>query len=87
MQHEDRPTIPPFLRRADAVVSGGRMRAFEHGWAVAIFTGEKAHLWTRNLQNISEATSRCGLMVLAKSLLGAGDYPRCKRCASAREDA
>lgn len=66
--------------RGAGYCTGGRLEAFERGWAVAMFRGSKAHYFVR--EQLAEAHSICESVtgVPAGHLFGPGNFPRCQRC-------
>lgn len=89
MQREDNePVLDAMRSLPGAKVSGGRLHDFRKGWALATWPGlytKRAHYFTRSTIDISFVESACGLAYPVRILFGEGNYPRCKRCASARE--
>lgn len=63
------------------MMSGGPMRKFKSGWAVAIFSGQRAHFFKRS-GAAPTATSACGQLkgVVVARLRGAGSFKRCANC-------
>lgn len=66
-----------------AQVSGGRIMHFRQGWAKPVM-GEaiRVHYFERDLEDISQAKSLCGLSWDARWLYGAGNFDYCRRCKS-----
>ena len=73
-----------------AVFSGGPIRAFEKGWAILPFVGEKVHYWVGCAKKDGEYQgyySRCGIVRPRNpraSMLHGGGFEkdhRCKSCA------
>jgi hypothetical protein len=60
------------------MMSGGPIRKFKSGWAVALFAGRRAHHFVR--YEIGFAVSACGRTEVPKALRGPGSFARCKTC-------
>lgn len=70
-RHGHRPTY----------LSGGPISGFVRGWAKAIWLrGERAHYFVSDNNADGEATALCGVGGDVYSMLGPGNYPRCKSC-------
>jgi len=64
-------------------LSGGQIENFRKGWAKPIFGGDKVHYFNRS--GFDGAIAMCGYVSSVRSLYGGGNYPRCRRCESARK--
>ncbi|MBI4695512.1 MAG: hypothetical protein HY749_15960 [Gammaproteobacteria bacterium] len=63
--------------------SGGQFENFRAGWATNVDPDHyiaKAHYYRR--ENTSYAVSLCGRRGAARWLYGAGNWPRCRKCAA-----
>jgi hypothetical protein len=62
------------------MMSGGSIRKFQSGWAVALFGGRCAHWFVR--RNVSPmADALCGRKtVVVSALRGPGTFIHCKTC-------
>lgn len=62
------------------MMSGGPIRKFKEGWAIALFKGRRAH-WFARFQMSGAAASLCGQVVaFLPSLRGPGSFARCSNC-------
>jgi hypothetical protein len=60
-------------------LSGGQIEGFHEGWAHNIMgSGSISHYYKRN--RFDAAVSLCGTESALRSIYGAGNYPRCKKC-------
>lgn len=64
------------------MMSGGPIRSFREGWAVALFQGRRAHFFARYDVTLV-AVSACDIVAAVAALRGQGSYIRCKRCETA----
>jgi hypothetical protein len=81
-EKSDSRLLPKLRALAEATggyCSGQLIENFREGWAMEIFAGRRVHYWTRDGFEFVE--SRCRLVALVRDMYGAGNWPRCKRCA------